>query len=566
MLNDVRETLPLAAVEGQTSALQGLLGTDADIEANNAREYALIEIGDQWYDESPNGYSPVWWVDVTGYYRMASCNVRYNSSFTRTYDFTGSMTSQVGEHNLIKAGFGVERERINLDYSALDPSVNGGSVEISDVDQYNLSLYAQDKLEYGGFVANLGLRLDGWVLGDFPVLNGEGDEGPYSQFLLAGNTTTVDENGETIYSLQDTAPTERVTHWRLSPRLGISHPITRTAKVFFNYGHMYQLADAYSLYRVQYQTREGNRVGDLGNPNVVPPRTIMYELGYEHNLFNTALLRLSTYYKDVNAQVETVDYNPLGQSSYDRYNNRGFEDIRGFEVFTELQRDVLPFVSGFASLNWLVESGGDYGYQDFYEDPTLQARPVNSQVSEPDVRPIFKSSISFNTPDEFGPSAAGFSLFGGVSLNMLYTWKRGERFSWNPASIPLVDNNLRWSNYQRWDLRLTKEVFSRGNTRTSFYLDVRNLFNQRNLQFWQGNTDVFDEASFAWDGQTWFSNTIRTYMESIGYSAENQNEDGTFNTDHDPGDWNEDDIALPPWDSFRFFERRDVYFGVRFAF
>lgn len=566
MLNDVRKTLPIAAVEGQTSALQGLLGTDADVQANNARDLALVKIGEQWYDEAPNGYSPVWWVDVTGYYRMSSCNVRYNESFTRQYDFTGSMTSQIGEHNLVKAGFDLGRERINLDYRALDPSVNGGSVEISDINQYNLGFYAQDKLEYGGFVANLGLRLDGWVLGEFPVLDGEGDEGPYSQYLLAGNTTTLDENGEVVYALGDLAPTRRVTHWRLSPRLGISHPITNTAKIFFNYGHMYQLADAYRLYRVEYQTREGNRVGDLGNPNMVPPRTIMYELGYEHNLFNAALLRLTTYYKDVSAQVDDIDYNPLGQSSYNRYVNQEFEDIRGFEVFTELQRGILPYVSGFASLNWLVESGGNYGYQDFYEDPTLQPRPENTQVSEPDVRPIFKGSVSFNTPDEFGPSAAGFSLLGGLDINLFYTWKRGESFTWNPAEIPLVDNNLRWSNYQRWDLRLTKELFNRGNVRTSFYVDMRNLFNQRNLQFFQGNDDVFNEANFSWDGQKWFSDTRVAYMNSIGYSAENQNEDGSFNTDQNPGDWKGDGIELPPWDSFRFFERRDIYFGIRFGF
>ena len=566
MLNDVRETTPIAAVEGQTSALQGLLGTDADLDANGGRDNALIQIGEQWYDEAPVGYSPVWWVDVTGYYRMSSCNVRYNESFTRKYDFTGSFTSQVGEHNLVKVGFDMGRERINLDYRALDPSVNGGSVEISDVNQYNLGFYAQDKLEYGGFVANLGLRLDGWVLGDFPVLDGEGEDGPYSQFLLAGNTTRVDENGEVVYALGEMAPTRRVTHWRLSPRVGISHPITRVAKVFFNYGHMYQLADAYRLYRVEYQTRQGNRVGDLGNPAMVPPRTIMYELGYEHNLFNAALLRLTTYYKDVNAEVDDIDYNPLGQSAYNRYVNQEFEDVRGFEVFSELQRGILPYVSGFASLNWLVKSGGDYGYQDFYEDPTLQPRPENTQVSEPDVRPIFKGSVSFNTPDEFGPGAAGFSLLGGIDLNLFYTWKRGERFTWNPAEIPLVDNNLRWSNYRRWDLRLTKELFNRGTVRTSFYVDVRNLFNQRTLQYWQGDTDVFDEASFAWDGQKWFSDTRVNYMNSIGYTAENQNEDGSFNTDHDPGDWQGDDVALPPWDSFRFFERRDVYFGLRFAF
>ena len=577
MLNDVRETLPIAAVEGQTSALQGLLGTDADLDANGGRDYALIKIGDQWYDEAPNGYSPVWWVDVTGYYRMSSCNVRYNETNTRTYDFTGSMTSQIGQHNLVKAGFQFGQEQIYQDYRALDPSVNGGSVQISDVDQYNLALYAQDKLEYEGFVANLGLRLEGWILGEFPVLGGEGEGGPYSSALLAGNTTTVDENGEVVYALQELAPQERVAHWRLSPRLGISHPITNAAKVFFNYGHMYQLANASQLYNIQYNTRQGNRIGSIGNPRLAPPRTIMYELGYEHNLFNAALLRLTGYYKDVNAEVDGASFQPLGQPGYGRNLNQEFEDIRGFEFFTELQRDVLPFVSGFASLNWLVKSEGKYGNNVFFEDPVQQPRPENTQVSEPDVRPIFKTSLSFNTPEDFGPDAAGFSLFGGISANVLYTWQRGRQFTWNPAGIALVDNNLRWSNYQRWDLRITKELVSQGSVRASLYFDVTNLFNQRNLQFWSGNEDVFNRAYFTWDGQKWFNDTIENYMFSLGYTDENQNEDGSFNTEYEPGDWEDrdidvngdgdvDELQLPPWSSFRFFEPRDVYFGIRFTF
>ena len=90
--------------------------------------------------------------------------------------------------------------------------------------------------------------------GAFPTLDGDpgsDTDGVYSDFLLAGNTTDADGNR----IVQDLLDEERVTQWRLSPRVGISHPISTTAKIFFNYGHMYQRPAMYDLYRIEYQTR-----------------------------------------------------------------------------------------------------------------------------------------------------------------------------------------------------------------------------------------------------------------------------------------------------------------------
>ena len=40
------------------------------------------------------------------------------------------------------------------------------------------------------------------------------------------------------------------TKWSLSPRLGISHPITENSKLFFNYGHFKQLPTYEELLRI----------------------------------------------------------------------------------------------------------------------------------------------------------------------------------------------------------------------------------------------------------------------------------------------------------------------------
>ena len=573
---------------------QGRIGTTAEAETRaaagqqgweNWRDWAMIQIGQHWYDEAPKGYGPVNWRDITGEYRMESCNLRADETYTRGWNLSGGLTSQLDRHNQVKVGFEIRRDDINQYYEAIDPSVNSGSIWDSNVDQMRGGAYLQDKLEFEGFVANLGVRLDFLVTGEFPSVLDDcdltnasaclGDTGPFSQFLAGGNTTADVEGGrvldikETI--IGDNIGTSRKTHVRISPRIGISHPITTVAKVFFNYGHFYQWPTPIDLYELRLDTRRGYQLVDLGNPMVEPERTIQYEIGYEQNLFDRMNLRLTGYFKDINNEIAQVDMYPLsyGGRNYDMAFNQRFRDIRGFETFLELRRGVVPHFSGWISGNYLVESGAEYGFDRFYEDPSRQARLAGTEVSNPDVRPILKANVNFSTPDDFaGPRLGDISLLGGINVNLLYTWQRGPQMTWNPAEFPLVEDNIRWRPYQRWDLRLTKSLFRSGTYETVFYIDVSNLFNNRNMTVFSGQNDAnITDENWAWDGHRWWRTERRDYLESLGYSAENQNPDGTFNnTIGKPGTWKDGAIDLPAFTPWTFLEQRDIYFGVRFYF
>ncbi len=602
---DYRNTAPIPGSGGITSSSKtsgsgidsGRIGTEAEAMQRATdgqegwerwREWAMIRIGQHWYDEAPKGYGPVNWRDVTGEYRMESCNLRADESASRGWDAVGNFTSQMNRSNQVRAGLQFRSEDFNQYYEAIDPSVNSGNVWDSGARHLIGAAYLQDKLEFQGFVATLGLRLDVLNTGDFPtILEGcdlfdtgntanctGGDQGgPWSEGIAPGNTTE-DVEGGSLLGIKETIVTEnlgghRRTHTRLSPRIGLSHPISTVAKVFLNYGHFYQWPNAVQMYRLRMDTRRGYRVVRLGNPLLEPERTIQYEVGYEQNLFSRMNLRMTGYYKNINGEISDVRFYPLsyGGGDYRMSLNRVFRDVRGFEAFLELRREVIPYLSGWVSANYLVESGAAYGYQRFYEDPIRQSRLANTQVSNPDVRPIIKSSVSFHLPDNFrGPRLGEVSLLGGLNLSLSYTWRRGRQFTWNPAEFPLVEDNLRWRPYQRWDLRLTKSLFRSGNYETAFYIDVSNLFNNRNISSFSG-TEVDASSSWPWDGHKWWKTERRDYMESLGYTAENQNEDGTFdNTIGDPGDWDDDVIDLPAYSPWTFLERRDIFFGVKLYF
>jgi outer membrane receptor protein involved in Fe transport len=61
------------------------------------------------------------------------------------------------------------------------------------------------------------------------------------------------------------------------------------------------------MYLIRYRY-DKNGVYEMSNPNLAPPRTISYELGFAYNFFENMIATLSGYYKDVTGQNGDVNY------------------------------------------------------------------------------------------------------------------------------------------------------------------------------------------------------------------------------------------------------------------
>lgn len=531
-----RNTTPVQGglYEGQTNLNEGLIGTTEQANARaeageygwqNWRDWAKIKIGEYWYDEAPRGHVPINWRDITGEYRYGSCKTRFNDTYSRSYNFSTDITSQVNRNHQLKAGAQLNYDHVYARYEWVGASTNSGTIEEVDGAPWTAAVYAQDKIEFKGLIANVGIRVDGILHDKYPVLSGNPEDatsGPYSEYLLPGKSDSLDVS----------VPMKRISDIRVSPRLGLSFPISTVAKIFLNYGHFYQWPEIDQTYRRMRDMANGGRVDRYGNPMLEPARTIAYEVGYEHNLFNMMSLTLTGYYKDINNEFNTAQYYPLGYGggSYDFPVNMNFRDVRGLEAVLELRRGIVPYVSGWGSVNYLVESGGRFGFDRFFEDPNLQPREVSTEVSNPDVRPIVRLNLDIHTPEHFGPEIGGaFSLLGGINMNLLYTWRRGSQFTWNPDGIPYVEDNIRWRPYQRWDLRFSKDLVSIGGTTSIIYVDVTNLFNTYNM--------TGSGQNWAWDGHRWWKNEFRNYMESLDLEVR---QDGSIKGKDRPGDYPSD--------------------------
>ena len=502
-------------------------------------------------DEAPLGFSFESINSLEGM-RMGAHWSEFRDS-SQVTEWTGrfDLTSQVNKTNLVKVG--VEWHQINQDinYGYLDFLINPNDT-YSNWNESTLygALYVQDKLEFNGMIANVGLRLD--------YLNPNTDwwvyENPYPEAFLGTNIQEMD----TLLSRESAK--QQLT---LSPRVGVSFPITDVSKLYFNYGHFRQLPDPEELYQLE-RSYENDRVSRIANPNAPMPRTVAYELGYEQSLFGQYLIRIAGYYKDVSDQPRNVTFESLsGLINYSVNTPDNYEDIRGFEI--SLFRNAGKWFRGFINYTYQVESEGSFGFARFDENRVEQREYERNTrdhyQSKPLPQPYARVNLDFISPPDFGPEVAGLRPIGDWRLNFLGWWQSGEYATFTGRNnVPGIQDNLQWRAFRMVDMRLSKNFNARG-IDTNFYIDVKNVFNLKNF-----NAGAFYGSN---DFQL-YMNSLRLPEEAVeGWESDYQPKDEDGNPlygDDRPGDLDKDYIDPPNGSSFRYLFPRDVFFGLKFSF
>ncbi|MDG1534585.1 MAG: TonB-dependent receptor [Schleiferiaceae bacterium] len=160
---------------------------------------------------------------------------------------------------------------IVLNDSTTTPSVSiGSSNDIWKVSPQKGGLFAQDRIEYKGVKATLGMRFNYWAPGKFAD-NAVADS---SSPVLPAIREAYNQNSFKAGGLS----------WkvRLLPRLNVSFPVTENNVLYFNYGHSMRMPHPRFMYAgldPQYQDR--SFLSSLGNPNLNPEVNISYEVGYK---------------------------------------------------------------------------------------------------------------------------------------------------------------------------------------------------------------------------------------------------------------------------------------------
>ncbi len=442
--------------------------------------YTIFGSGDQvWLaDEAPIGFMGQPLFSIEG--RLAfggAISTSRDSSRVKTLTAKGNYTKQINNNHQIKFGGEFVSSSLDLKFGSQNEFLPAGNYwSTMDVNPYRLSFYLQDKLEYKGFVAIGGLNLDilnpnvSWYEVD------DYDDNFYSSNYTSEKDTSIERAKLDIKS-------------QLSPRLAISHPITANSKLYFNYGHYLQMPIAQDLYRIR--RKSSNELQTIGDPNIPMAKTISYEVGFDQSVFDSYLIHLSTYYKDISNQQDYTQFISASNTvNYSRLTANSYEDIRGFEL--EFSRVRGKWVTGFINYEYRVNTSGYFGLKRYYENPSDQRNYELSNVKQAKPRPIprVKSVLDFHTPELFGPKFLGQNILGDVHMNVISRWSAGNWFTYNPNNVPGIEFNVQYKNSYNFDVKFSK-TFQVGKLGLKVYADIFNALDNKTFSGY-GFEDGFD--------------------------------------------------------------------------
>lgn len=345
--------------------------------------------------------------------------------------------------------------------------------------------YLQSKIVLNGMILNPGLRLDYFHAGGARLLFREFDP-------LLGQTDPQTRSD----SLQTTAAKRQLA---VSPRLGVSFPVTPQAKIFFNYGHFRQMPQAQHLYMMQQKQFLADRsaLTSLGNPDIPMPRTTAYELGFEQNLFDKFLFTAVGYVRDIDKQTSFRAFirDDVYYTVALPYN---YNDVSGAE-FT-LSKVKGNWLRGFVNFTFMTLKSGSFGALAVIYDPLDRMeyeRLAQNQVQgKAAAQPYAHVNLELLAPPRFGPKIFGKHPLGGWRVDWLGEWRAGKVFTWGGPIVDedestfgiqytppaVLQNNVRTRDYYRLDLRVSKKFQTRAGA-LQIFLDVSNVLNLKFMYF-----------------------------------------------------------------------------------
>ncbi len=461
----------------------------------------------------------------------AVLNADYTNQINRFFQLkTGAMFSPQYVSKRFKAG-------------AMPGAIYSNHGTKPDFNPWDAAAYVQGRIEANGMVVNAGLRVDAF---DANTKVAPSILDP----AMITNMVGVPPNEIVTYS-DELHGVETSAKAVLSPRFGISHPITDLTVLHFSYGHFSQrpawqlIGGGPTIFHVfgssagapnaspdtaQYTFVFYHPNTSTGNPDLAFEKIIQYELGFDQHIPGIANLDATVYYRDgknltslgvlqspntigsnvfgvggsVTAEVHWDAANPFGFAPGGGRSrvtvNGGYVDVRGLEV--SLQSLFLRHARARLIYSRSFVRSGQYGFrQIFIEDENGDPVRPNTLhgVSLTDKGVSGTNNDRWNptssvkvvadlfSPGEIGPGFGGFYPLADWHLNAYYVYASGHRYTYHSPGDFSTEPNNRRWKPYHNTNLRLSKAIDAGAAEVELSIDVHNLFNTKRLNFLTGN-------------------------------------------------------------------------------
>ncbi len=353
-------------------------------------------------------------------------------------------------------------------------------------------MYAQDQIKFKGLIANVGLRFDYWFPGKYVE-----DAIDNPDIATVTDQTRVDFKNETNGFFG------RRWRGRMSPRVGISHPISNNQMLFFSYGHFSKRPKPQFVYAKLGENSAKSTFQKFGNPNLDYETTVAYEFGVRHKFSENDVFTLTAYYKDIFDYVTTINFRGTGRLSgrtFTTYLNLDYSRSRGVEV--EYRKRAGSYLTGSISGTYSIATGKSSSPDDAFlvAQGSINEKPITEDFLIWD-RPWQVSAVAnFSVAKNKGPKLFGLRLPDDWNLNMRAFAQAGKRFTpqfasgtilpdGRPEYVSDLDQNGEADDpYGRvaatwfWINMNFEKYFSLKGLDYTFQVEVVNLLNRQNSQ------------------------------------------------------------------------------------
>lgn len=444
---------------------------------------------------------------------------RWYDHYVETWTLKADYTWMANELNRLKTGLEYNRTEMQLvdlqnKLGRSPPGFLAESQDIFSARPQQMAAYLQDRITYKGLILNAGLRLDGWAPG--PEVDDVVSRPEDYVFIFQ---ETQDDYYRKTYDILG-----RRWKARLSPRAGLSFPISPRDKFFFNYGHFSQWP-RYNFVYAQLQTDFATDLQLVGNPDLDPKVTVQYETGVQHEFNELWSGEVTFYSNDIygyaqSVRLESFTLDPADTPDPNDVNTVELSPVRYFNadaartigVEFSLRRRTTRWFSGSLSVELQRSRGTNSdANQNFIAAQLGQGNP--DAQSEDSIRNVpllwdrpwsVTLNLDFTVEDDQRPKFLGWEMPGEWGANMVYRAWSGQRYTSKYLrdrgdAVPSPDRYGEIGPYRSsLDLKVRKWVDLPAGQRLTVFFEGRNLLDHRNYRrvnpwtgqgFHQGNWD-----------------------------------------------------------------------------